>query len=473
MTAADAGLADVLQTAVRHAASVTPRRVAVVDDDGQFDCLELLAWVEECRTALRGRSGDTVLMRIPSSRHWVGAIIAAAQEDVGVAVVLAGSTEPEIAEIVTESGASSALRVDARGAPRLEGLQTQDRGAFRGFGLHQRTSGSTGAPTTVWRPARVLLLEARGVASALALGRDDRLFATTPLGHSFGSALCFASLVSGAAIAVTGKLDGQRLTAVAEVVRPTVLAGVPYTFRLLCRPRLDLSAWASLRMALCGGAAVTNDLAVAVEASLGVPLTQEYGLTEVGVLTVNVDGSRTRRESVGTVVPGVEIEIVETGTRLQVGVGVDGDVMARHTSPPGDPVSAWTDTGDIGHQDTEGRVYVTGRKKLMVNVGGVAVAPREVEKVLLASGRLEDVLVTGESHAVAGESLVAFVVPADRLVETSAELVSLLYKWMRERLSDVKVPRRLVVLDEFPRTPSGKMDAVALRSANAREVSPS
>ena len=237
---------------------------------------------------------------------------------------------------------------------------------------------------------------------------------------------------------------------------------MPFTLRLLAEApgSADLS---SLRLCISAANALPRSTFAAFESKFGVPIRQMYGCTEAGAVTLNLDEDpRANVTSAGRPLRGVEVSIVDDqGAELEV--GRNGEVVIRSPAMTGgyagmDELNelAFREigyfSGDRGRLDEDGRLFITGRKKLLIDVRGDKVDPIEVEDVLAVHPKVSEVVVVGVASGVAGEELLKAVVVARRECQ-ERELV----RYCRERLADYKVPQLVEFRDEIPRNPAGKV----------------
>ena len=227
----------------------------------------------------------------------------------------------------------------------------------------------------------------------------------------------------------------------------------------------------SLRLCVSGSAPLPAEVLQRWEAATGVPICEGYGQTEAGpVLSYNSPHAERKPGSVGRTLPDTELQIVdlETGVRV-LPVGEAGEIRARgpqvmrgYRNRPEETAAAlrdgWLYTGDIGELDTDGVLFIRGRRKEMVIVSGFNVYPREVEDVLHAHPDVHEAAVVGRPDARRGEALVAFVVTRGEAVDVAAVGVHL-----AERLTRYKLPSEIRVLDTLPRTAVGKIDKQRLQ----------
>src|SRR5205823_7732459 len=201
-----------------------------------------------------------------------------------------------------------------------------------------------------------------------------------------------------------------------------------------------------------------------------IPLIEGYGLSEASpVVTKNpLDGTR-KPGSIGIPIPHVEVSIQdEAGGQLRANeIGEvcvrGGNVMQGYWNQPEETAKAirgaWLLTGDIGYRDADGYYFITDRKKDMLLVNGINVYPREIEEILYQFPGVKEAAVIGKPDSRKGEQPIAFVAAADGVaLEEKA-----IQRFVKGRLADYKVPRRVVLLAALPRNATGKVLKTALR----------
>jgi len=200
------------------------------------------------------------------------------------------------------------------------------------------------------------------------------------------------------------------------------------------------------------------------------PLREGYGPTESSpVATVNPIYGINKPGSIGKPIPNVELSIRdEAGQELPVGATGEicicgGNVMRGYWNQPEETAKVlrdgWLYTGDVGYRDAEGYYYITDRKKDMLLVNGINVYPREIEEVIYQFPGIKEVAVIGVPDARKGEQPVAFVAAAEgQTVDEKA-----LFQFVRSKLADYKVPKKVVFLSALPRNATGKILKTALR----------
>jgi long-chain acyl-CoA synthetase len=333
--------------------------------------------------------------------------------------------------------------------------------------VYQFSSGSTGRPKRVARTHLQCSSEAQSY-DAMGITSEDRIFCAIPLFHSYGMGCCmFSALRTGATLVVLDEpnpflLRRHRALELLEGEGITVFPGVPFNFRLLAEAPADADL-SALRLCFSAGTALPRASFDAFAMKFGVPVRQLYGCTEAGTLTANLDEDPVQSfESVGRPVGSVRVEIRdEEGAPAPVGhVGEVAVSSPALTAGYADMEElnrvafrdGFFETADIGRLDEEGRLYITGRRKLLIEVGGYKVDPIEVEDVVVAHPKVREAIVVGVAGAVDGEEMVkAVVVPSEDLEER--ELVD----FCQDRLANFKVPRAVEIRDEIPRSPLGKV----------------
>ncbi|WP_374159289.1 class I adenylate-forming enzyme family protein [Mycobacterium sp. G7A2] len=322
------------------------------------------------------------------------------------------------------------------------------------------SSGTTGMPKAVRHTHASLAAAVRHWREALQVSPSDRLQVMTPPSHILGLLNIVMALDAGAWIRLHPRFDIDTMLAHIESDRITIeMAVAPIALALSAHPRLESFDLSSLRYIMWCATPVTESVAAAVAARTGVRWVTAYGASELPVISCN-DLYDAKLDTVGRAVPGVVLRIVALDTGELVGPGTEGEIQVRSESAmagylPADSTAAafadgWYRTGDVGSVDGDGWLRITDRAKEMIKVRGFQVAPAEIEAVLHGHRAVEDCAVFGVP-AADGEAIVAAVklsaaVPPDEL----AELVS-------DQLASYKRPGRVVVVDEIPRLPSGKV----------------
>ena len=329
------------------------------------------------------------------------------------------------------------------------------------------TSGTSGRPKGVMlthRNVRSNIWQSRRCARFT--GRDTFL-GVLPQFHSFGfTVLTLLPLTIGAGIVYTARFQPRRIIQMIREHRPTVLVAIPSMYNALVQAKSggpgDLE---SLRFAVSGGEPLPDAVARAFEDKFAKRINEGYGLTETSPVTNICLPEEFRPHSVGRPVERLDQRVVDCESGRPLPPGHEGEIRMRgpnvmrgYFKLSDETASAFDDegyfrSGDIGRFDDEGHLYVTGRIKEMLIIGGENVFPREIEEVLNAHPDVAASAVIGARDDVRGELPIAFVELCDgaTLDETA------LRTWCRERLAHYKVPREIRRIDELPRNPTGKI----------------
>ena len=337
------------------------------------------------------------------------------------------------------------------------------------------TSGTTDRPKGVMLSYENMYWKSADQTLALGLNADTRLLVVGPLYHVGALDLPgIAVLWHGGLLSVHRNFEPEQALAAIEREKLNAAWFAPVmTTAILTHPSRDHYDVSSLKWAIGGGEKTPEARIRAFsEFFKGARYIDGYGLTEsVGGDTLMEAGSEIEKiGSTGRALAHVEVEIRDnSGNRLAP--GEDGEICLRgpkvtrgYWKDPDKTAAAffgdWFRTGDIGHLDTDGFLYLTDRKKDMIISGGENIASSEVERVIYELPEVREVAVVGMPDERWGEKPVAIVVLAD---DAALDLPSLA-SHCRSRLAGFKVPRQLVIRDSLPRNPSGKVLKRVLRA---------
>lgn len=385
----------------------------------------------------------------------------------GHAVMLADPTLPEDARASLER----AYEPDVVLGPGDEQRRVEQPGdpVAEELALVLSTSGSTGSPKGVRLSRGAVMANARAIASALSLDPSQRAAATLPLHYTYGLSVLLSHLAAGAAVVMTGASPVQRgFVEALETAGVTSLAGVPYTYSVLERTAFFDRPPSSLqRMTQAGGRMPPEQVLRIAERLLdgGRTLWVMYGQTEAcaRIAVLPPEHLHARVGSVGWPVPGGTVRIERGG--VQVPAGEVGDVVYsgpnvmwgychdRHDLGRGDELRGLLRTGDLGHLDDDGCLWLSGRASRFAKLAGVRVSLDDLEALVPELG---DVAAVGD-----GDRVRLHVTSADPAAQKAA---------VRALARRLRLHHSLIVVqahDELPRTPQGKTDYARLRAAAA------
>jgi long-chain acyl-CoA synthetase len=257
--------------------------------------------------------------------------------------------------------------------------------------------------------------------------------------------------------------------------RATILPGIPQFFRTLIHA--PIPADFPVRLCVSGAAPLPVEVLREFNRKYLFPLLEGYGLSEASpVVSINPIHGPWKEGSIGVPIPGVEVSVQDERGHVrpdgQVGeICVRGDnVMLGYWNHPAETARAlrqgWLLTGDVGYRDRDGYFFITDRKKDMLLVNGINVYPREIEEVLYQFPGVKEAAVIGQPDARRGELPMAFVIADDGAQVDERALI----QFLREKLADYKVPRRIEFVASLPRNATGKVLKTALREVYSRKT---
>lgn len=342
-----------------------------------------------------------------------------------------------------------------------------------------QSSGTTGPPKIVRRSAAAIDAVAVNVANCVGLSPSDRVLGVIPVCHAYGIENCLMSpLFAGSAVHLSNGFDVPLVMDQVTRAGITVLPGTAFLFEMLARRAEKSVRVPDLRCAYSAGSQLPRSVFDAFRGRFGVPIGQLYGMTELGSITFNDPGADGfDPESCGPGMAGVTFRIVDPATQRvdrPLPPDTEGEVAVRASSMlceyVDDDASPFVDgfvmTGDLGRLSARGQLTITGRLKLLIDVGASKVNPIEVEQTLAG-------------HRAVKEAIIVPVRVTDTLVRLKAVVVRALdpatgramdvepddlRRYVRERLSSHKVPRLIEFRDSLPRTASGKVMRASLSS---------
>ncbi|MFC4009448.1 AMP-binding protein [Nonomuraea purpurea] len=341
----------------------------------------------------------------------------------------------------------------------------------------QYTSGTTGFPKGATLSHHNILNNGYFVGELIHYTEHDRVCLPVPFYHCFGMVMGNLGATShGSCVVIPSPgFDPEATLAAVQQERCTSLYGVPTMFiaELAVAAGYDLS---SLRTGIMAGSPCPVEVMKRVVGEMNMrEVAICYGMTEtspVSTMTRSDDDLARRTETVGRVMPHVEVKIVHPETRLTVPRGEPGElctrgysVMLGYWNEPGKTAEAidaarWMRTGDLATMDDDGYVNVVGRIKDMIIRGGENVYPREVEEFLYGHPDISDVQVIGVPDEKYGEEVMAWVVMRPGAEPLTAEHIR---RFCADRLAHYKIPRYVHVADAFPLTVTGKIRKVEMR----------
>ncbi len=329
------------------------------------------------------------------------------------------------------------------------------------------TSGTSGKPKGVMLSHANISANVRQCVEWSGFTCDDVVAGVLPQFHSFGmTVLTLLPIAVGARVVNTARFMPTRILEIFRRERPTVFIGIPSMYNALVHAKSATPEdFASLKFIVSGGEPLPDDVYSRFLERFGKRINEGYGLTETSPVTNWLLPDEDKRHSVGRPIPGVRQRIVDPATGRVLGPGDEGEIridgpnimqgyykLPEQTNEAFDD-EGWFRTGDIGRLCEDNYLYITGRLKEMIIVGGENVFPREIEEVLNKHPSVNASGVIGVSDPMRGELPWAWV----EVCEGHEFDEKVLRSWCRENLAGYKVPREIRPIEELPRNPTGKI----------------
>ena len=342
------------------------------------------------------------------------------------------------------------------------------------------TSGTTGHPKGCVHTHRTVM-STTVAGPAWSGGSPDAVqLSALPLFHVTGmQGGMNAPIFTGATIVLMTRWDREACVGLIERCRITHVAGITAMIvDLLQTPGLERRDLSSLLRVGGGGAAMPEAVAQRLEALLGLPFLEGYGLTETIAPTHMNPAHRPKRQCAGIPIFNTDARVLDVDTGAEKGPGETGEIVVSgpqvfkgYWNKPDADASVFLEldgkrffrTGDLGHHDEEGYFFVTDRLKRMINASGFKVWPAEVEAMLFAHPDVSEACVIASRDDKRGETVKAVIVPRpharDRVATAAgaAALADEIVDWARSRMAAYKVPRRIEFVEALPKTGTGKV----------------
>jgi fatty-acyl-CoA synthase len=326
------------------------------------------------------------------------------------------------------------------------------------------TSGTTGTPKGAARPESRSLTLVGPLLERMPMRAGEVTVVAPPLYHGTGLLIAGLSVLLGSKLVLQRRFEAMQFLDCIERHRASTVCVVPVMLQRVLAlgeeeiRKRDLS---SLRVIFCAGSQLPADVALRAMDLLGEVIYNLYGSTEVSLATLATPADiRAAPTSVGKPLLCSRVQILDDQGN-QAPPGSSGRIFVGTTHPfegytgggGKELVDGLLCTGDVGHFDAHGRLYVDGRDDEMIISGGENVFPREIEELLVTHPAIADAAALGVEDSDFGQRLRAFVV-----LKTGYEMsVDEVCAFVRENLARYKVPRDVVFLDELPRNPTGKI----------------
>jgi len=465
----------------------SPRRVAIVDDNRAYRAVELVVAAFHVANLLQSRCRtETVGVMLPSGGAFPIAALAGWMTGKVVVPLNFLLKADELRYVIGNCGTDTVISarplLDFMGyEPRVENLLLMDAVDFRSapepfwpasardedLAALMYTSGTSGRPKGVMLTHGNLGVNLAQIEAHVHFTREDTLLGVLPQFHSFGlTVLTLLPLTLGLKVVYSARFVPGRIVKLLREHRPTVFIGIPSMYNaLLYAKDAGPEDFASLRYVVSGSEPLPDAVFRAFRERFGVTIHEGFGMTETGPVTNWCRPNEWRAHSVGPAVPWVEQRIVDINTGRVLGAGREGELQMRGPNMTGGyyrlggetaalfTPDGWLRSGDMARLDEDGHLYITGRIKEMLIVGGENVFPREIEEAIERNPAVKASGVVGAPDPMRGEVPVAFV----ELHEGQPFDEPAIKQWCRQHLAGYKVPDRVVRLDQLPRNATGKI----------------
>jgi fatty-acyl-CoA synthase len=482
-------------------------RPVMIDERGELSYKELderssalaNAWREH---GLRAGEGVAILAR--NHRGFLESVFGAAKCGARIVLLNTSFAGPQIREVATREG-TDLLVYDDEYSAVLKGIDDPPRGRFRAWAdepgddtldalieggdassppkpdevpkITILTSGTTGTPKGAPRSEPRSLSLLGGLLSKVPFRAREVTELCVPMFHALGFMQAIVGVGLGSTLVVRRRFDPEQTLASLEEHRATAMVMVPVMltrFLDLGEEELEKRDLSSLRIVFVSGSALGADLAQRARKILGPVIYNLYGSTEIAYATIATPEDLDAEPStVGKVVRGSIVKLLDEHGK-EAPAGESGRIFVGNISQfegytgggSKDMVKGLMASGDVGHFDSEGRLYIDGRDDEMIVSGGENVFPAEVEELLGAHESIREAAAVGVDDEKFGQGLKAFVVLREGAELTEDDVRN----YVKENLATYKVPREVVFLDELPRNPTGKVVKRDLLELGAESV---
>jgi len=469
-------------------------RAAIIDERGELSYKQLHERSNALANAWRERGlepGEGVAILVRNHRGFLESVFAAAKCGARIVLLNTSFAGPQIREVAEREG-TDLLVYDDEYAEVLAGIDAPPRGRWRAWtdepgddtldalieggdtsappraGTAPRitilTSGTSGTPKGAPRSEPKSLALLGGLLSKVPFKAREATELCVPMFHALGFAQALVGLGLGSTLVVRRRFDPEQTLASIERHRATAMVMVPVMLQRtmeLGEEQINQHDTSSLRIIFLSGSQLGAGLATRTMELLGPVVYNLYGSTEISYATIATpEDLQAEPSTVGEVVRGSVVKILdEHGDELPV--GESGRIFVGNLSQfegytgggNKEVIAGLMSSGDMGHFDEHGRLYVDGRDDEMIVSGGENVFPAEVEELLASHESIEEAAAIGVEDEKFGQRLKAFVVLRGGASLSEDDVKD----YVRDNLARYKTPREVLFLDELPRNATGKV----------------
>lgn len=370
---------------------------------------------------------------------------------------------------------SFAELIEARETPRAVVIDTRND-----IAVQQYTGGTTGIPkgallTHANIAANMSQIDAWGCGLFYP---PSKVVAVLPFFHIFAMTVCMnVPLCNGTQVVMLPRFELKALLALLTRTRANVLPAVPTLLNAIARSGATAEQLSSLEVAISGGAALPDEVRNAFAKKSKALLAEGYGLTEASpVVCCAALRVPSKPMSIGLPLPGTDIRFIEVDSGQPVGIGENGELQVKgpqvmkgyHDNQQASEdafMDGWLRTGDVGHMDEDGYVFLVDRIKDLIICSGFNVYPRVIEEALMTHDAVEETNVIGVDDEYRGEAPVAYV----KLREGQSVSEADLKHFLADKLNKIEMPKQIIFKDALPKTLIGKLSKKELREEYAQQ----
>lgn len=322
------------------------------------------------------------------------------------------------------------------------------------------TSGTTGKPKGVLQTFGNHFYSAVSSALNLGLSPADKWLCVAPIFHISGFSIIMRGLIYGMTVRLVEKFRAEEIERILANETVTIMSVVPFMLKKLIQQQNKTNTHynSAFRCMLLGGGTIDQEtLEICLQRSI--PVVQCYGMTETcsQIIALRSADALLKLGSVGQPLFSTQLKLSKDGEILLKTPALTPGYLNLPDKLPSKMIDGWYRTGDIGHLDKEGYLYIDGRADEMLISGGENIFPQEVEQVYQRYPQINEIAVVGQNDSVWGQVPVAFVVSDRRLSTTK------LMNYGYEHLARYKVPQQYIFVSELPKNASGKIRRFMLR----------
>lgn len=444
-----------------------PDNIALRDDENCLTYSQLYNVLKNNQLNIKEkgyRSGDIVVLKLDNQFRYVITLLSFASLGCRVLPLPKDIHKEEMNNVINSVNAKSVIQDDndiIKIVPEEHSSNHQELENPKEdtVVLIHLTSGSTSEPKYCLRVIGNLTSEGISYKETFKIESSDMIFSVPPMSHSYSlGGGCFATFVSGASLLTIDRSNQRQILRKIDKYKPTIMLLVPTMARFIAltssKVKFDLS---SLRVVLVGAGKINSQVNNTFEEKYGIYLMSNYGSTETGGIISRIEQEPSR--SIGKPMYGVEIKIIKD-SQVQAVYGEEGELWVKCNSMLEGYLNSegsifdkegFYSTGDIVIQDKEGYIYIVGRKKNFIKVGGRKVNPYDIEKVLGEMKGIKDCYVLSH-HKASGEECIRAIVVAEENISKED-----IIKHCKGELSPHKIPAMIEFWDRLPRNSLGKI----------------